>query len=95
MIQDWTENKSYEINSSNYKLFAANVTHSESLGQKLKQFGVSSTSPTLILTECLLIYLTPDESRGVLSWTKEYFNDSPFVAVLNYEMIGPDDNFGR
>lgn len=54
-----------------------------------------SDVPTLVLTECLLIYLTPEDSRSILSLTNQYFHDSPFLGVLNYEMIGPDDNFGK
>ena len=95
MIQEWDDPKSFEINSKNYKLFAANVCHTESLGQKLQAFGVKQNVPTLILTECLLIYLTPDDSRGILRWSSEFFTESPFLGVLNYEMIGPDDSFGR
>lgn len=66
MIQEWNDPKSFEINSKNYKLFAANVCKTEALGQKLQAFGVKTNVPTLILTECLLIYLTPDDSRGIL-----------------------------
>jgi O-methyltransferase involved in polyketide biosynthesis len=95
MIQGWDDQRSYEINSSNYKLFAANVCNADVLTQKMQAFGVQNGVPTLVLTECLLIYLTPDQSRGVLQWCRDFFNQSPFLGVLNYEMIGPDDTFGR
>lgn len=71
------------------------MTKTENLGKKLSAMGVSSSIPTLVLTECLLIYLTPEDTRGIISWTKDYFHDSPFLGILNYEMIGPDDTFGR
>lgn len=50
-------------------------------------------APTLLLTECVLIYLKPDESTKVLNFAKEFFKGD--TAFLNYEMINPSDPFGR
>ena len=95
MIHNDNEPKSYEINGSNYKLFAHNVCQTQSMSEKLTKLGVNSRAPTLVLTECLLIYLEPQDARNIISWTRDFFSDSPFVGILNYEMIEPDDTFGR
>jgi O-methyltransferase involved in polyketide biosynthesis len=47
----------------------------------------------LVLTECVLVYLKPDEARRILSFMKDYFVGDRLL--LNYEMIKPDDPFGK
>lgn len=49
--------------------------------------------PTLILTECVLVYLKPDESLKILHFLKDFFTGD--LALLNYEMINPHDSFGK
>lgn len=86
----------YEINTSNYKLFAHNICDTQGMSEVLKnKFNVKGDIPTLVLTECLLIYLRPEHAQGVLKWIGSYFSGSPFVGVANYEMINPHDTFGR
>jgi O-methyltransferase involved in polyketide biosynthesis len=47
-----------DINASNYKLFSCDVRKTDELGSLLVDtYGVDRTAPTLILTECLLVYL--------------------------------------
>ena len=53
--------------------------------------SVDKTLPTLVLTECLLVYMSADDSNKILKWVSDTFAD---VAVLNYEMINPSDKFG-
>ena len=47
----------------------------------------------MVLTECVLVYLKPDEARRILSFVKDYFMGDRLL--LNYEMIKPDDPFGK
>ena len=49
------------------------------------------TKPTLILTECLLVYMNGQDSEIILHGFANLF---PNVAFLNYEMINPFDKFG-
>ena len=66
------------------------------MGQRLEQdFGVDKTCPTLVLTECLLIYLKPQDSVNIIRWCSQFWNTAPFVGVVNYEMINPFDMFGK
>ncbi len=59
------------------------------------QFNINNTAPTLIMTECLLCYLKNEDSSNVLKWCNEFFAQSPFICLLNFEMIGPFDSFGQ
>lgn len=57
--------------------------------------GVDTTLPTLLISECCLIYLSPTEAAEVVSFfTERLFPTTPLGLVL-YEPIRPDDAFGR
>ena len=57
--------------------------------------NVQPELPTLILTECLLIYMKAEDSSSVLNWTMDFFGAAGEIAYVNYEMINPSDQFGR
>jgi [phosphatase 2A protein]-leucine-carboxy methyltransferase len=64
------------------------------------QETVDTTLPTLILSECCLVYLSPDEAAGVVRYfTKTLFppsgDTSETLGLVLYEPIRPDDAFGR
>ena len=50
-------------------------------------------TPTLFLSECCLIYLSPEEADNIVKWTTVDFSSSVGIAV--YEPIGGDDAFGK
>lgn len=49
--------------------------------------------PTLFLSECCLIYLSPEEADDIVRWTTTDFSASVGMAV--YEPIGGEDAFGK
>lgn len=57
--------------------------------------NVDASLPTLVLTECLLIYMRSEDTQSVLNWTMDFFGQQGVLAFVNYEMINPDDQFGR
>ena len=58
------------INATNYKLFSHDVRKTEELAKVLvEEFQVDPTRPTLLLTECLLIYLKPEDSVKIVKWS--------------------------
>ena len=51
---------------------------------------------TLFISECVLIYLPPETSEHILSWTSNYFQKgSGNCCWLTYEQILPNDSFGE
>ena len=84
-----------ELDAPGYKLIAGDVRDDDIMKGKLTGTNVDGSLPTLIITECILIYMRADDTHGVLRWTKEYFGEQGDLAYLNYEMINPDDQFGR
>lgn len=55
---------------------------------------IRSDLPALVISECCLIYLAPDEADNVLSFFSRLFTDVMFALVI-YEPIRPADAFGR
>lgn len=80
------------ILSDHYKLLPADLRDLKSLNMILDQAKMDSSLPTLILAECVLIYLDPNVSRDAVEWAGQKFSTSVFVV---YEQIYPDDGFGR
>jgi Leucine carboxyl methyltransferase len=82
-----------ELNTNHYKIIAGDLRETQKLKEKLTSFGVNPSSPTFILTECVLVYLKPDESLSILNFLRDHFSGD--IALLNYEMINPHDPFGK
>jgi hypothetical protein len=62
--------------------------------------GIDRTLPTVLLSECCLIYLPPEEAIGVLDFFTTHLPDtsstgSTPLGLILYEPIRPDDPFGR
>ncbi|KAF8253864.1 leucine carboxyl methyltransferase [Wilcoxina mikolae CBS 423.85] len=55
--------------------------------------GVEPGIPTLFLSECCLIYLSPEEADQILRWVTGDFTGD--VGIVVYEPIGGEDAFGR
>jgi len=82
-----------DLVSSTYKLITCDVRDAEIINSKLSTYEVDRSLPTLLLTECLMIYMSGADSLKVLTWVKDYFTGD--LASVNYEMINPDDQFGK
>lgn len=62
----------------------------------LKAANVDPTKPTFILAECVLVYIAAAESNALLqAITQTAFPSNPNVLLVSYDMIGPDDRFGK
>jgi len=59
---------------------------------------LSPSLPTLLLFECVLVYMVPDSSSALIDWFVNYFASTHGGSVLGaivYEMFGLQDAFGR
>jgi [phosphatase 2A protein]-leucine-carboxy methyltransferase len=56
---------------------------------------IDPTLPTLIISECCLIYLSPTSADLVLSYFHALFPPNTPLAIAIYEPIRPSDAFGR
>jgi len=74
-----------------YNLVAADLRNVENLTNALHSANFDESSPTLFLSECVLIYLEPEESENIIKWAGS-LNEAMFVT---YEQILPNDRFGQ
>lgn len=58
---------------------------------------IDPTMPTLILAECVLVYMTGSESSTILHTmlSKVFANQATPVVLLSYDAVNPDDRFGK
>jgi len=85
---------SYEegmIQTERYTLLSWDIRQVDDLEDKLVQAGLDKTIPTLVLTECVLCYMNSEDSSQIIAKIAEMFAD---VAIVNFEMINPNDPFG-
>lgn len=54
--------------------------------------ALAPSKPTLFLSECVLVYMGPEESRALVRWAGQSFSTA---AWLNYDPIRPHDAFGQ
>ena len=59
----------------------------------MEAVGFDRDAPTLVITECVLIYLKPEDTKNILGFIKDFIRGD--AAILNYEMINPSDPFGK
>lgn len=58
---------------------------------KLQQAELNFASPTLLIAECVLVYIESECVNRLLSWVSSKFASAMFV---NYEMCNMNDMFG-
>ncbi|KAM9209188.1 leucine carboxyl methyltransferase 1 [Dugong dugon] len=80
------------LDSKRYAIIGADLRDLPELEEKLKKCQMNTQLPTLLITECVLIYMTPEQSANLLKWAANSFETAMFV---NYEQVNMDDRFGQ
>ncbi|PSC73349.1 tRNA wybutosine-synthesizing 4 [Micractinium conductrix] len=75
-----------------YCLLPADLRDLGQLEAALEAAGLDREAPTLVLSECVLVYLQPGQSRDVVRWLGERLRSA---AMVVYEQIQPHDAFGQ
>lgn len=63
--------------------------------QEARLTGVDESLPTLIISECCLIYLPPEDADAVLRYFSNLFPTTTPLSIVIYEPIRPHDSFGK
>ena len=72
------------LKSSHYTLISGDLKDFESIKGKLLNFGFDAQIPTLILSECLLIYLEVEKSTCLIQEFRNLIQDCAFIV---YEQV--------
>ncbi|KAI9205854.1 S-adenosyl-L-methionine-dependent methyltransferase [Polychytrium aggregatum] len=82
-----------EIHAKGYHLIAGDLRKWETeVVAKLESHGFDKRLPTLFLSECVMIYMLPQDSDALVRWVATHMDNAMYVT---YEQILPDDAFGR
>lgn len=81
-----------ELHAKDYHLIAGDIRNVTELDQKFTSCGLDRSLPTILITECVLIYLNPKEAELVIKWAATSFKNAVF---LNYEQVNMGDTFGQ
>jgi tRNA wybutosine-synthesizing protein 4 len=79
------------LHSPHYHLCSCDLRHPQQLRAAVESSGFDPTLPTLFVSECVLIYLEPEDGTALINWTASTFSHAAF---LTYEQIHPHDPFG-
>jgi len=84
--------RSHLPSGSEYYCHGIDLRKLPSTGDELPLKGLRLDVPTLVLSECCLCYLTPEDASSILDiFTKRI----PDVATIIYEPIRANDSFGK
>jgi len=100
------ENGGSALRSAVYHLFPADLRLSPAETMHVLTTTVESQSspilstdlPTLLLFECVLVYMSPAASTELIQWFVDYLSSSQTATVIGaivYEMFGLNDSFGK
>uniref|UniRef100_A0A8V0YZ72 Leucine carboxyl methyltransferase 1 n=1 Tax=Gallus gallus TaxID=9031 RepID=A0A8V0YZ72_CHICK len=73
---------SHSLDSSRYSIVGADLRFSSDLEEKLKKHKLDVHLPTVLVAECVLVYMTPQQSANLLKWAANTF---PVAMFINYE----------
>jgi [phosphatase 2A protein]-leucine-carboxy methyltransferase len=83
-----------ELHGVDYHLLAEDFTRTAQLEKKLHECcGWNFNSPTIVLAECVLVYVPTPATTAFLSWCTTTFTSS--LVFLNYEQLNMRDRFGQ
>jgi [phosphatase 2A protein]-leucine-carboxy methyltransferase len=85
------------LHSQRYHLVGVDLRGSpeDKLTEKLAPI-LNRDLPTVLLFECVLVYMAPEASQVLIKWFLDYFKASnTLLGGIVYEMFGLGDNFGR
>ncbi|KAJ3608054.1 hypothetical protein NHX12_025104 [Muraenolepis orangiensis] len=72
----------HSLDSDRYCIIGADLRDVVTLDEKLKRFQLNPEIPTLLLSECVLVYMGPGQASSLLHWAAETFHTAMFI---NYE----------
>uniref|UniRef100_A0AC35TP95 Leucine carboxyl methyltransferase 1 n=1 Tax=Rhabditophanes sp. KR3021 TaxID=114890 RepID=A0AC35TP95_9BILA len=86
------ENQHCDLQAGDYHLLGTDLRQIEEFKGKFAKAALDPSAPTIVLAECVLVYMNPDKSAEVLKFVSSFFN---VVSFVNYEQVCMEDSFGR
>ncbi|XP_051789335.1 leucine carboxyl methyltransferase 1 [Erpetoichthys calabaricus] len=83
---------SQSLNSDRYCIVGADLRDPPMLEEKLRKFQLDTQLPTLLVAECVLVYMSPEQSSHLIKWAASTFHTAMFIS---YEQVNMADRFGQ
>nr|BAB15270.1 unnamed protein product [Homo sapiens] len=90
--EDTLQMDGHILDSKRYAVIGADLRDLSELEEKLKKCNMNTQLPTLLIAECVLVYMTPEQSANLLKWAANSFERAMFI---NYEQVNMGDRFGQ
>uniref|UniRef100_A0A287AK95 Leucine carboxyl methyltransferase 1 n=1 Tax=Sus scrofa TaxID=9823 RepID=A0A287AK95_PIG len=90
--EDTLQMDGHTLDSTRYAIIGADLRDIPELEEKLKKCNMNTQLPTLLVAECVLVYMTPEQSANLLKWAANSFETA---MLINYKQVNMDDRFGQ
>lgn len=80
------------VSSDQYSLRACDLNDLAAFRRVLEEEGLDPGAPTLVVSECVMVYLEPASVTGLIGFVASTFAQAIFV---DYEMFNPSSSFGK
>ncbi|GMH42170.1 hypothetical protein BSKO_10089 [Bryopsis sp. KO-2023] len=81
-----------QILSEEFCLLPVDLRKLDGFLKQLEEAKFDFSTPTYVLSECVLVYMEPEDSASVINWLGKRLQTA---ACVVYEQIKPDDAFGQ
>ncbi|XP_065347665.1 leucine carboxyl methyltransferase 1 [Cloeon dipterum] len=81
-----------DLHAANYHLVGVDLRQLSEVQKKLADSEIDWNAPTLLLAECVLVYVEPEHIRSLLSFLSSKL---PTAYFINYEQVNMEDRFGQ
>ncbi|XP_014343127.1 leucine carboxyl methyltransferase 1 isoform X2 [Latimeria chalumnae] len=82
----------HSLDSDRYAIIGADLRDLPTLEEMLKKCNLDTQLPTLLVAECVLVYMTPKQSADLVKWAANTFQTAMFIS---YEQVNMTDRFGQ
>ncbi|XP_014391737.1 PREDICTED: leucine carboxyl methyltransferase 1 isoform X3 [Myotis brandtii] len=83
--EDTLQSDGHMLDSKRYALIGADLRDLATLEEKLKKCNMNTQLPTLLVTECVLVYMTPEQSANLIKWAANSFETAMFISYEQKE----------
>lgn len=80
-----------DLHASNYHVVGVDLRNIDEVANKLKEADIDFGVPTIVLAECVLVYIEAANCRTLLQWLAAQFHS---LVLVNYEQVNLNDRFG-
>nr|XP_033818880.1 leucine carboxyl methyltransferase 1 [Geotrypetes seraphini] len=83
---------SHSLDSCRYCIIGADLRNLPDLEEKLRKFNLDTQLPTVLVAECVLVYMSQEQSANLIKWASCKFHTA---MLINYEQVNMNDRFGQ